>query len=72
MNSAGVDLLVRVVAEQIGEMLCERCSKPLERARIALRDVKPDHVIVEAVCAECDQSALLQIKPESDGVARVT
>jgi hypothetical protein len=72
MNAVGIELVVRVVAGQIGAIPCERCSKPLKQAHIAVREIKPDRIIFEAMCAECEQRTLVQIEPEGDGVARVT
>ena len=71
MNPTAVDLLVRVVAKELAEQRCERCSNSLADARIAVRDVKSDQVVVEAKCRACEHAVPLQIRPDADGVARI-
>ena len=72
MSSRGLELLLRVITRELGTEQCERCGNPLADSRIALRESKPDHVIVEVLCSSCDRTLLLQVKPEADGFARVT
>ncbi len=71
-NPLGLDLLLRVVAEQTARTRCGQCDASLEGAAIAVRERDPAHVVIEIGCQTCGQARLLRIEPEAgSGVARV-
>lgn len=71
MNASAVDLLVRVLAQELAGQRCERCSARLADARLAVRDLNTDQFVVEAKCRACEHTVLLEIKPDAGGVARI-
>lgn len=71
MIPSGLDLLLRVVAEQLHAQRCERCQTALGQARIVLRERTADRVVAEITCPVCAHAWLLEITPEADGIARV-
>ena len=71
MSSSALDLLTRVIAEQLRTKDCPRCGSTLAGARIAVRDSRGEEVVFEAGCGACDRILVLQVKPEADGVVRI-
>lgn len=71
MTSPGVDLLLRVVADQLGRHSCEGCRSQLAGGRFALREQAAQRIVVEVACPTCNRIALLFIEPEVDGIAQI-
>ena len=71
MSSPAIDLLMRVIAEQLRAENCPRCGSTLAGAPIAVRDSNGDEVVFEAGCRACDRIFVLQVKPGADGVVRI-
>jgi RNase P subunit RPR2 len=71
MRSPGVDLLLRVVADQLGRQQCEGCGSPLAGGRFALREQTAQRIVVEVACPTCNRKPLLFIQPDVDGVAQI-
>ncbi len=70
-NPAGVDLLLRVVADQAGRTSCAHCGARLAGASVAIREQDPEQIVIEIACAACGHPVLLRVEPEADGgVAR--
>lgn len=72
MSSPGIELLIRLVAQQLEARSCTRCGRSLSNSRITLREHDAGQVVIEASCRACDEPLLLKVEPEADdGVARV-
>ncbi|HET7421672.1 MAG TPA: hypothetical protein VFL27_14935 [Candidatus Dormibacteraeota bacterium] len=66
MTPAALDLLARLVAEQVAEKACATCGAVLTEARISLRMRDGERVLVEVTCRACDHVALLTAQPRGD------
>jgi hypothetical protein len=72
MSSPGMELLVRLVAQQLEARSCTRCGRSLAGSQITLREHDAAQVVIEVGCRACDEPLLLRVEPEADdGVARV-
>lgn len=71
MSSSAIDLLMRVIAEQLRAKNCARCGSSLADASIAVRESKGEEVVFEVGCRACDRILVLQVTPEADGVVRI-
>jgi len=70
--SPGVELLLRLVADELRTSSCAGCGGSLIRSRVALRDQDPGQVVIEVVCRSCDEPLLLRVEPEAEsGIAGV-
>ncbi len=64
-SSLGLELLLRLVAEEMGVKNCGRCGGALSDSRLALRDHDPQKVVVEVTCRACDEPLLITVEPET-------
>ncbi len=72
MTSPGIELLVRLVAEQLAAMRCEGCNELLSNPRVRPREHGADQVTFEVVCRACDRLMLLSVEPEAgEGVVSI-
>lgn len=72
-GSPGLELLLRLVAGQLGSGRCEHCQGSLSGSTVALREHDLRQVVVEVTCRSCGEAMLLRVEPEADdGVARVS
>jgi DNA-directed RNA polymerase subunit RPC12/RpoP len=73
MTAPGLELLLRLVAEQLGARRCARCGRSLSHSRVALREHDAQQVVIEVSCRRCQEPLLLKVEPEAgNGVARIS
>ena len=72
MTSPALDLLLRVVREQLSSETCQACGSSLVDSGLAMRERGAEDVIIEVVCKRCAHVAHLRISPGShEGIAHV-
>jgi hypothetical protein len=67
MTSPALDLLLRVAGERLAAERCGRCGGALDPARLRVHAQRPDAVVVEVACAECEHTALVRLAPDAAG-----
>ncbi|TAN31698.1 hypothetical protein EPN29_10775 [bacterium] len=71
-ESAGLDLLLRIVQEEVRSKACPACAAPLADCEMNLREPELDRVVVEVACRSCERTLLMTIAPDGEsGVATV-
>jgi len=72
MTAPGIELLLRVVADQLTAMRCDHCDQPLSTPRIRLREQSAERMTFEVECRACSRLMLLSVEPEAgEGVIRI-
>lgn len=69
----GLELLLRLVAEQLETQRCQGCGATLANSRVALRAHDLQHAVIEVTCSTCSDSVLVRVEPQArEGTASVS
>jgi hypothetical protein len=71
MSSPGLELLVRLVVEELGGRQCARCAGSLSGSRVMIREHGAEKVVIEVRCRACDEALVLKVEPSGEGVAGI-
>ena len=64
-RSPGLELLLRLVAEEAASRQCQSCGGTLSDSQIMLQARDLQQVVIALVCRTCDQKVLVRVEPEA-------
>lgn len=64
-RSPGLELLLRLVADEAATRHCEGCGGALSNSQITLHARNLQQMVIAVACRTCDQRVLVRVEPEA-------
>ena len=64
-RSPGLELLLRLVADEAATRQCQSCGGTLSDSQITLQARDLQQVVIALACRTCDQKVLVRVEPEA-------